>query len=119
MDPSRMSTVLDWLEPCKIKDIQSFLGFTNFYRRFISNYSKIIVPLTQLTCKGTLWDFSNSCQNSFKSLKKAFTTAPVLAGWSPGDLLIVETDVSYYTLGAILSTIDPSDNQVHPIAFHS
>ena len=52
-------------------------------------------------------------------MKKAFTTAPVLARWSPGDPLIVETDASDYTLGAILSTIDPSNNQVHPIAFHS
>ena len=47
-----------------------------------------------------------------------FTTAPVLAKWNPGDPLIVETDASDYALGAILSTIDPSDNQVHPIAFH-
>ena len=52
-------------------------------------------------------------------MKKAFTTALVLARWSPGDPLIVETDASDYTLGAILSTIDPLDNQVHPIAFHS
>ena len=119
MNPSKVSTVLEWLEPCKIKDIQSLLGFTNFYRRFISNYSKITVPLTQLTRKGTPWDFFNACQSSFKSLKKAFTTAPVLARWSSGDPLIVETDGSDYALGAILSTIDPSDNQVHPIAFHS
>ena len=46
MDPSKVSTILEWLEPCKIKDIQSFLGFANFYRRFISDYSKITVPWT-------------------------------------------------------------------------
>ena len=78
-----------------------------------------MVPLTQLTCKATPWDFSDAYQNSFKSLKKAFTTALVLAKWNPGDPLIVEIDVSDYALGVILSTIDPSDNQVHPIAFHS
>ena len=99
--------------------MQSFLGFTKFYRRFISDYSKITVPLTCLTCKGTPWDFSNACRSSFESLKKAFTTALVLAQWSLGDLLIVETDASDYALGAILSTIDPLDNQVHAIAFHS
>ena len=48
-----------------------------------------------------------------------FTTAPVLAKWNPGDSLIVETDAFNYALGVILSTIDPSDNQIHPIAFHS
>ena len=119
MDPSKVSTILQWPEPHNVKDIQFFLGFANFYSRFISDDSKITVPLTRLTRKGTLWDFSNTCQSSFESLKKAFTTAPVLARWSPGDPLIVETDTSDYTLGAILSTIDPSDNQVHPIAFHS
>ena len=119
MDPGKVSAILEWPEPRKVKDIQSFLGFANFYRRFISDYSKITVPLTRLTRKGTPWDFSDACQSSFESLKKAFTTAPVLARWSPGDLLIVETDASDYALGAILSTIDPLDNQVHPIAFHS
>ena len=53
MDPSKVSTILEWPEPCKIKDIQSFLGFANFYRRFISDYSKITVLLTRLTRKGT------------------------------------------------------------------
>ena len=108
MDPSKVSAILEWPEPRKVKDIESFLGFANFYRRFISDYSKITVPLTRLTCKGTPWDFSNACRSSFESLKKAFTTAPVLAQWSPRDPLIVETDVSNYALGAILSTIDNS-----------
>ena len=46
-------------------------------------------------------------------------TALVLVQWEPGDPLIVETDTSDYALGAILSTITPSNNQVHPVAFHS
>ena len=53
------------------------------------------------------------------SNEKVFTTAPVLAKWNPRDPLIVETDASDYALKAILSTIDPSNNQVYPIAFHS
>ena len=61
MDPGKVSAILEWPEPRKVKDIQSFLGFVNFYRRFISNYSKITVPLTRLTCKGTPWDFSDAC----------------------------------------------------------
>ena len=52
-------------------------------------------------------------------LKKAFTTAPVLMHWIPGSLLIIETDVSDYALAAILSMVSPTDNEVHPIAFHS
>ena len=53
-------TIQDWPEPRKVKDIQSFLGFANFYRRFISEYSDIVVPLTRLTRKGTTWNFSDA-----------------------------------------------------------
>ena len=46
MDPAKINTIKDWQEPQKVKDVQSFLGFTNFYRRFISDYSDIMVLLT-------------------------------------------------------------------------
>ena len=49
----------------------------------------------------------------------AFTTPLVLAQWEPGNPLIVETDALDYALSAILSTVTPSDNQVHPVTFHS
>ena len=52
MAPEKVQTICDWPEPHKVKDIQSFLGFANFYHRFIFNYSDIVVPLTRLTCKG-------------------------------------------------------------------
>ena len=52
MDPSKVQTIQDWPEPRKVKDVQSFLGFANFYRCFISDYSDIVIPLTWLTRKG-------------------------------------------------------------------
>ena len=119
MDSGKVQTIQDWPEPRKVKDIQSFLGFANFYRRFIYNYSKLTVPLTHLTRKGTPWDFSEACQTSFETLKKVFTTAPILEQWIPGSPLIVETNTSNYALGAILSTIYDANNEVHPITFHS
>ena len=61
MDPCKVSAILEWPEPCKVKDIRSFLGFANFYRRFISDHSMITVPLTRLTHKGMPWDFSDTC----------------------------------------------------------
>src|SRR5271167_276442 len=118
MDPSKVKTILDWPEPRRIKDIQSFLGFANFYRRFISEYSCIVVPLTRLTRKGVPWSFSDEARASFNALKSAFTSAPVLVNWAPDKPLIVETDASDYALGAILSIIDDS-GEVHPVAFHS
>ena len=118
MDKAKIQTILDWPEPRKVKDIQSFLGFANFYRRFIHNYSELSIPLTRLTRKGTPWNFDHKCQLAFDSLKKAFTTAPVLTHWSPEDPIVVETDASDYALAAIISQHN-QDGELHPIAFHS
>src|SRR5882724_2279870 len=103
MAPYKVQIIQDWPEPRKVKDIQSFLGFTNFYCHFIFGYSKITVPLTHLTCKGTPWHFTDECHSAFEALKKAFTTALVLTHWIPDTQITVETDASDYALAAVLS----------------
>ena len=118
MDQSKVQTIQDWPEPRKVKDIQSFLGFANFYWRFISGYSDIVVPLTRLTRKGTPWNFMDQARSAFKRLKSGFTSAPVLTHWVPDRPIIVETDTSDYALGAILS-IETDSGEVHPVAYHS
>ena len=118
MSNNKVKIIQDWLESKKVKDIQSFLGFANFYHRFIFNYSDIVIPLTRLTRKDIPWKFDSSCQDAFNSLKKAFTSAPILTHWIPNAQLIVETDASDYTLAAILSIVN-EDNEVHLVAFHS
>ena len=118
MATEKVKTILDWPTPRKVKDIQSFLGFANFYRRFIYNYSEIVLPLNRLTRKGVEWNWTNDCQESFDALKHAFTNAPILAHWEPNRKLTVETDASDYAVAAILSiTLD--DGEIHPIAFLS
>ena len=117
MAPEKVQTICDWPEPRKVKDIQSFLGFTNFYHHFIFNYSDIVVPLTRLTCKGAPWNFSKECRRSFNALKHTFTTAPVLMHFIPDAPITVETDASNYTVAGILSiTLD--DGQIHPVVFY-
>ena len=118
MDPSKVQTIQDWPEPRKVKDVQSFLGFANFYGCFISNYSAIVIPLTWLTRKGIPWNFTDATQKSFQALKSAFTSAPVLTHWVPDKPIIVETNASDYALGAILS-IQTDSSEIHPMAFHS
>ena len=118
MAEDKVRAILDWPAPRKVRDVQSFLGFANFYRRFIYNYSEIVVPLTRLTGKGEPWNFSAECQAAFDALKNAFTTAPVLSHYIPGRQLTVETDASDYAVAAILSVTD-EDDQIRPIAFHS
>jgi hypothetical protein len=78
----------------------------------------IIVLLTQLTHKDAPWNFSDECQKSFETLKKAFTTAPILMHWMPNGPLIVETDALDYTIAGILSIVC-LDSEVHPVAFYS
>ena len=74
----KVKIIQDWLEPKKVKDIQSFLGFTNFYCQFIFNYLDIVIPLTCLIQKDIPWKFDSSCQDAFNSLKKAFISTPIL-----------------------------------------
>jgi len=78
MSDAKVKTIQEWPEPKKVKDIQSFLGFANFYKRFIFNYSDIVIPLTCLTRKDTPWNFDENCRNAFNTLKKAFTSALIL-----------------------------------------
>jgi len=118
MSDAKVKTIQEWPEPKKVKDIQSFLGFANFYRRFIFNYSDIVIPLTRLTRKDTPWNFDENCRNAFNTLKKAFTSTSILTHWVPDAQLVVETDASDYALAAILSIVT-KDNEVHPVAFHS
>src|ERR1700726_4351209 len=118
MDMAKVNTIQEWPTLRKVKDIQSFLGFTNFYHCFVHGYSDIITPMTHLTRKNIPWLWSDDCQSVFDSLKSAFSSALILSHFTPGAPLIVETDASDYTVAAILSTVTP-DGEVHPIAFHS
>jgi len=118
MSDDKIKIIQDWPEPKKVKDIQFFLDFANFYYWFIFNYLDIVIPLTHLTQKDILWKFDSSCQDAFNSLKKAFTSTPILTHWIPNAQLIMETDASDYALAAILSIVN-KDNEVHPVAFHS
>ena len=118
MSDNKIKIIQDWPEPKKVKNIQSFLGFTNFYCWFIFNYSDIVIPLTCLIQKNIPWKFDSFCQDAFNSLKKTFASAPILTYWIFYAQLIVETDASDYTLTAILSIVN-NDNKVHLVAFHS
>ena len=117
IDRSKIQTIQEWLTPRCLKDIQVFLGFINFYRRFIQDYSKITTSLTRLSCKSVPWHWSPECNSAFQRLKLSFTTAPVLSYWDPESPLMLETDASDLVIAAILSTY--VEGELHPIAYHS
>jgi hypothetical protein len=118
LDPAKVSTVQEWPTPRNIKDVQSFLGFANFLRRFIIGYSRIVAPLTKLTRKGIPFKWEHDQQEAFDELKQAFTTAPVLRHFDPDLPITVETDASDYYSAGILSQLDP-EGRLHPVAYFS
>jgi RNase H-like domain found in reverse transcriptase len=118
MDPTKVKVIQDWSEPRKVKDIQSFLGFANFYRRYIHNYSDIVAPLTRLTQKNIPWNFNESCKLAFLTLKQAFISTPVLTHYKPSCPLVIETDASNYALAAILSQVE-SNGEIYLVTYLS
>ena len=72
MDPEKLKAIIEWKHPDNLKDLQSFLGFANFYRRFIKSFSSIIKPLTVLLQTKATWDFNHKCKAAFQALKDAF-----------------------------------------------
>jgi len=117
-DKSKIKTIQCWATPSLVKDIHCFLGFANFYRRFIKGYSKITTPLTALTCKDKPFLWNPKAQVAFDSLKMAFTSALVLIQPDLTKPFTVETDTSDFALGVILSEFG-IEGLLHPVAFYS
>ncbi len=119
MDNSKVQSVLNWPQPTTVKELQRFLGFANFYRRFIRNFSTIAAPLTSLLKGGRQrLDWSPSAQNAFQQLKNLFTTAPILHHPDPDQEFIVEVDASNTGIGAILSQRQGNPPKLFPCAYY-
>ena len=118
MDPAKIKSILEWPVPTSVKEVQSFLGFANFYRKFIDSYSRLAAPLTTLTIKSVRFTWSNAAAAAFRSLQQAFTTASILRHYQPDLPLTVEADASDFALGCVLS--QPSaDGHLHPLCFYN
>jgi uncharacterized membrane protein len=118
MAEDKVKTILDWHSPKSVKDVQSFIGFANFYRRFIDGFSKICKPITDsLREGGAKFEWTEPCEEAFRELKHRFTTAPILRHFDPESLTQLETDASDFAIGAVLSQL--YIRIWHPVAFHS
>jgi len=120
MDPAKLNTIKQWPIPSSVKDIESFLGFCNFYRRFISHYAKIARPLTLLTHNNAHFDLSDPslAYKAFRSLQASFLSAPLLRHFDPDQQIRLITDSSGYALAVQLCQRD-DDGHLHPVAFYS
>lgn len=118
-DPSKIRAVEHWPHPKNRKQLQRFLGFANFYRRFIRNFSQVASPLTRLTSTKLPFIWSPEAEKAFTNLKLCFTSAPVLVHPDPSLQFVVEVDASDIGVGAVLSQRSPTDQKLHPCAFFS
>ncbi|KAF8761288.1 hypothetical protein RHS01_01288 [Rhizoctonia solani] len=118
MDQKKIKAVTSWPTPKTVKQVQAFLGFVNYLRRFIPNFSSVACPLHNLTKKETPWSWGNLEEIAFQELKSLVTQSPVLIHSNPDLPYYLETDASGVAMGAILSQQGP-DNRLHPIAYMS
>jgi hypothetical protein len=117
MDPGKVTAITNWPEPTTLTELRSFLGFCNFYRRFVSNYSTIAAPLTSLTSALSPFPIplSQEARDAFLQLKAAMCSAPVLTipHTGPDATFSLYTDASRVGIGAVL------EQNGRPVAYES
>jgi len=116
MEQEKIKVVKEWKTPTKVKDVESFLGFANFYRRFIHNFSHIARPLNELKGKKE-WKWEKEHQEAFKELKEKITSQLVLSLPKREGKFRVEMDALGHTIGGVLS--QEQDGKWRLIAFLS
>ena len=145
MEDERIKVVKSWPEPKSVQDIQVFIGFANFYRRFIQEFSKIAAPLTSMLKTSSAAstppqksmmvndEASNKkssksknpafltadARQAFTQLRQAFTEAPILSHFDPERHIRIETDASGYAIGGVLSQLTSDSGQWNPVAYFS
>ena len=102
MDPEKIKAIQEWETPTTVKGVRGFLGFANFYRRFIDHYSDVVRPLTELTHKDRVFHWSIEAGKAFLKLKEVFLTGPALARFDYNKPTRVETDSSGWCIGGTM-----------------
>ena len=118
MDPTKLKVVEQWEPPKSVKAVRSFIGFCNFYRKFIPHFSAIAWPLINLTKKGIPFNWGKEQDEVFVKLKETFLSAPVIKMPDTTKPFFVMTDASLTASGGILMQKD-SNGDLHPCTYHS
>ncbi len=116
MDPVKIAGIAEWPTPTKKRELQLFLSFMNFYRKFIKNYSKVVKALTALTGLAK-WKWGSAQDQAFAELKRCMAEDVILAIPNETDPFMVKADASEGTVGAVLS--QKQNGKWHPVAFMS
>ncbi|CAI7919746.1 unnamed protein product [Closterium sp. NIES-54] len=117
VDPKKIEAVRTWKTPENVKELQQFLGFANYYNRFVPQYAKIAIPLTNLLKKNTPFKWEDVQQQAMEQLKTALTSAPVLILPDPEKDYVIEADASDQAVGAVL--MQDQGKGLQPISYLS
>ncbi len=109
MNSSKINIIVNWFILINVKDVQSFLDFANFYRRFIYDYSRIVISLTHFIRKDVLFVWSQKCQIAFNTLKKVFTFKIILHHYNSDHKIVIEIDALNYVFKDILSQYNENE----------
>lgn len=118
VDPEKISVIHKWQYAENVRGVQSYLGFCNFYRRFIKDYSRIARPLTALTGKDVTFAFDQKCKDAWETLRAALQSAPILRHYDPLKQTRLETDSSDGVIAGVLSQLQ-EDGHFHPVGYFS
>ncbi|GBG67643.1 hypothetical protein CBR_g771 [Chara braunii] len=116
-EDSKIVAIRDWPTPRTLTELWSFLGLTNYYRKFVRNFSTIAAPLRRLLKKETIWKWNKDCTSAMKKLKQALIEYPVLKVVDPSLPFVVITDASQYGICVVLQQDDGSGYR--PVEFMS
>ena len=119
MNLAKVTGVSEWPTLSNKKEVQSFLGFTNFYQRFIEGFLHISQPLFDLTKADSRFKWSSEEKLEFDTLKDKITSAPILALPDNSRPYCVEADSSDFATRAVLSQQNLEDGKWHPVTFVS
>ena len=117
VNPKKTNAISNWEKPSNVKEIQSFIGLCNYYRRFIENFAKIAAPLTNLTKKNVPFIWDHEQQQAFENLKNKLVNAPILKYADPNIPYVITTDASEVGVGGVLS--QSVNSEEHPVAYTS
>jgi hypothetical protein len=118
MDPAKVKGILEWPQPKNLTEVRSFLGFCNFYRTFITQYSTIACPLIDLTKKDTPFSWTETQSSAFESLCSSFASSPILKNPDPSHQFAIASNASLVATGAVLLQKD-ENGSYHPYSYLS
>ena len=117
MEKDKVKAIQDWPPPVNVSGVRSFLGLAGYYRKFVRNFSKIASPLSELLQKTPKFEWKETQQQAFETLKNAISTAPILIAPDDSKPYVVNTDASGFAVGAALS--QDQGKGLQPVAFMS